>query len=261
MRPVNRPHWGESVPIARPPTLSAMGTSAAPDPNRLRILVVEDDDTIGHHLDTGLRSNGYAPTWSRTGTSALAEADRGRYDALLLDLGLPDLDGLDVDRSLRARFPDLLIIVLTARTDDIDVIAGLDAGADDYLDKPFSLTVLLARLRRRTVTSPARQPIQLGDLLIDITARRCALHNKEIPLRPKEFELLALLARHPGEAIARETLMAQVWDENWFGPTKTLDVTMAGLRRRLTEAADRAVQPCRLPQITTLRGHGYRLEG
>ncbi|MGW3123194.1 response regulator transcription factor [Streptomyces sp. NPDC001107] len=241
-----------------------MGTSAAPDPDRLRILVVEDDDTIGHHLDTGLRSNGYAPTWSRTGTSALAEAERSRYDALLLDLGLPDLDGLDIARSLRARFPDLLIIILTARTDDIDIVAGLDAGADDYLAKPFSLTVLLARLRahlrRRTVTAPAQQPIQLGDLLIDITARRCALHNEEIPLRPKEFELLALLARHPGEAIARETLMAQVWDENWFGPTKTLDVTMAGLRRRLTEAADRAGQSCRLPQITTLRGHGYRLE-
>jgi DNA-binding response OmpR family regulator len=173
------------VPIAGPPpTLSSTGTPAAPDPNRIRVLVIEDDDTIGHHLDTGLRSNGYAPTWSRTGTSALAEAELSRYDALLLDLGLPDLDGLDIARRLRARFPDLLIIILTARTDDIDFIAGLDAGADDYLYKPFSLTVLLARLRahlrRRTVTSPAQQPIRLGDLLIDVTAHRCTLHNKEM---------------------------------------------------------------------------------
>jgi DNA-binding response OmpR family regulator len=242
-----------------------MGTPAAPDPTRLRVLVVEDDDTIGHHLDTGLRSNGYAPTWRRTGASALAEAEHGRFDALLLDLGLPDLDGLDVARTLRARFPELLIMILTARTDDIDVIAGLDAGADDYLDKPFSLSVLLARLRahlrRRTVISPAQQPIRLGDLVIDPAARRCTVQDEDVSLRPKEFELLALLARHAGEAMARETLMAQVWDENWFGPTKTLDVTMAGLRRCLAEAADRAARPCRLPQITTLRGHGYRLEG
>lgn len=97
----------------------------------------------------------------------------------------------------------------------------------------------------------------LADLVLDVSARRCTLHDVEVPLRPKEFDLLALLAQHPGEAVSRETLMAEVWDENWFGSTKTLDVTMAGLRRRLTQAADDRV---RLPRITTLRGHGYRLE-
>ncbi|MFF3816234.1 response regulator transcription factor [Streptomyces bluensis] len=233
-------------------------------PGRHRVLVVEDDDTIGRHLETGLRSNDYAPTWSRTGSAALAEAAQTPYDVLLLDLGLPDMDGLDVARALRAGHPDLLIIIFTARTDDIDIIAGLDAGADDYLVKPFSLTVLLARLRahlrRRTAASTPQEPVRLDDLVLDTTARRCTLHGEELPLRPKEFDLLAVLAQHAGEAVSRETLMAEVWDENWFGSTKTLDVTMASLRRRLTEAADNTPHPSHLPRITTLRGHGYRLE-
>ncbi|MFI6253986.1 response regulator transcription factor [Streptomyces sp. NPDC051016] len=241
-----------------------MRTPAAPDRSRLRVLVVEDDDTIGRHLETGLRGHDYAPTWCRTGSGALAEAARAPYDVLLLDLGLPDMDGLDVARQLRARLPDLLIVVLTARTDDIDIIAGLDAGADDYLVKPFSLTVLLARLRahlrRHTTAAPAREPVRLGDLVVDVTARRCALLGADIPLRAKEFDLLAVLAGRIGEAVSRETLMAEVWDENWFGSTKTLDVTLAGLRRRLTEAARAGGRPVLLPRITTLRGHGYRLE-
>ncbi|MFF7146156.1 response regulator transcription factor [Streptomyces nodosus] len=241
-----------------------MRTPPAADRGRFGVLIVEDDNTIGRHLETGLRSNDYATAWFRTGAGALTEAAQASYDVLLLDLGLPDMDGLDVARTLRARFPDLLIIILTARTDDIDVIAGLDAGADDYLVKPFSLTVLLARLRahlrRRTTASPQPEPVTLGHLVLDETARRCTLHDADIPLRPKEFELLALLSRHAGEAVSRETLMAKVWDENWFGSTKTLDVTMAGLRRRLTAAAKSSPRPARLPQITTLRGHGYRLE-
>ncbi|MGW3916730.1 response regulator transcription factor [Streptomyces sp. NPDC005070] len=243
-----------------------MGTSTTPDRNHLRVLVVEDDETIGRHLETGLRGNGYAALWIRTGVAALTEAGTTPtpYDAVLLDLGLPDIDGLDVARDLRTRFPDLLIVILTARTDDIDIIAGLEAGADDYLVKPFSLTVLLARLRahlrRRAVTPAERTPVRLHDLVIDTKARRCTLHNEEIKLRPKEFDLLATLAQHPGAAVSRETLMAEVWDENWFGPTKTLDVTMAGLRRRLAQAAEASSRPCRLPRIVTLRGHGYRLE-
>ncbi|MER8041709.1 response regulator transcription factor [Streptomyces sp. NPDC094032] len=241
-----------------------MRTPTPEDRGRRGVLVVEDDDTIGRHLETALRGNGYAPVWSRTGANALTEASQGAYDVLLLDLGLPDMDGLDVARTLRARFPELLIVILTARTDDIDVIAGLDAGADDYLVKPFSLTVLLARLRahlrRGTVASPPPEPLALGDLVVDEAARRCTLHGADFPLRPKEFELLALLGRHAGEAVSRETLMAEVWDENWSGSTKTLDVTMAGLRRRLTDATAASPHPVHLPPITTLRGHGYRLE-
>ncbi|MFF1688360.1 MULTISPECIES: response regulator transcription factor [unclassified Streptomyces] len=230
-----------------------------------RVLVVEDDDTIGRHLEAGLRGHGYTTVRSRTGTSALAEARAHLQDIVLLDLGLPDTDGIDIARTLRAEFPNVLIVILTARSDEIDVIAGLDAGADDYLVKPFTLTVLLARLRahlRRLPAGPDRQeqPIHLGDLTVDTSARRCLLDDQEISLRPKEFELLAVLARHVGAAVSRETLMAQVWDENWFGPTKTLDVTLASLRRRLHQAAAGSPLSLRLPEITTLRGHGYRLE-
>jgi DNA-binding response OmpR family regulator len=232
---------------------------------RTHVLVVEDDDTIGRHLDTGLRGHGYHVAWHRTGMSGLAQARSTPQDVVLLDLGLPDTDGIDLARTLRAEFPDLLIVILTARSDEIDVIAGLDAGADDYLVKPFSLTVLLARLRahlRRQPPAPDQQEgtIRLGDLTLDTTARRCLLAAEEIALRPKEFELLAVLARHAGAAVSRETLMAQVWDENWFGPTKTLDVTLASLRRRLHRAAAALPSAPILPEITTLRGHGYRLD-
>jgi DNA-binding response OmpR family regulator len=229
------------------------------------VLVIEDDATIGRHLDAGLRGHGYRTTWSRTGTSGLAAARAAHQDVVLLDLGLPDTDGIDVARALRAEYPGLLVVILTARADEIDVVAGLDAGADDYLVKPFTLTVLLARLRahlRRRPPGPAPQeaPIRLGDLTVDTAARRCLLGDEEIALRPKEFELLVVLARHAGAAVSRETLMAQVWDENWFGPTKTLDVTLASLRQRLHQAETASPAASRLPAITTLRGHGYRLD-
>ncbi|MDT0546495.1 MULTISPECIES: response regulator transcription factor [Streptomyces] len=240
-----------------------MRTTRAED--SVSVLVVEDDDIIGRHLETGLRGSGYQVAWSRTGGSGLAEARRLPLDVVLLDLGLPDVDGIEVARELRDEFPDLLIVILTARGEEIDVIAGLDAGADDYLVKPFALTVLLARLRahlRRLPAGPpgSGEPVRLGDLTVDIAARRCLLGDGEVELRPKEFELLAVLAQHPGEAVSRETLMARVWDENWYGPTKTLDVTMSSLRRRLQTAAADCPVPLELPELTTLRGHGYRLE-
>ncbi|MDJ0343919.1 response regulator transcription factor [Streptomyces sp. H10-C2] len=239
--------------------------SPATAPDRPVALVIEDDETIGRHLHTGLRGNGYTVTWCRTGASGLTAAHDARPDVVLLDLGLPDVDGIDVARSLRADHPDLLIVILTARSDEIDVIAGLDAGADDYLVKPFSLTVLLARLRAHLRRRPASAPedpatVVIGALTLDIAARRCRLGGTEIDLRAKEFELMAVLGRNQGTAVPREDLMAQVWDENWFGPTKTLDVTMASLRRRLQQAAAASPDPVRPPEITTLRGHGYRLE-
>ncbi|MFE9613838.1 response regulator transcription factor [Streptomyces sp. NPDC006012] len=238
--------------------------AVSPEPRRFRVLVVEDDDTIGRHLETGLRANDYAPTWSRTGSGALAEAERAPYDALLLDLELPDLDGLDVARRMRDRFPHLLIVVLTARTDDIGVITGLEAGADDHLAKPFTLSVLLDRLRAhlrpRYVAAPLDEPVRLGDLVLDVPARNCTLDDAEVPLRPEEFDLLALLARYSDTAVSRKTLMARVWDENRSGSTKTLDATVASLRRRLTDAAESVPRTVRLPRITALRGHGYRLE-
>ncbi|MET7458094.1 response regulator transcription factor [Streptomyces sp. NPDC005574] len=201
-----------------------MRTPAAPHSTPFRILVVEDDATMGQYLDAGLRGNGYASTWSRTGTSARAEADRTSYDVLLLDLSLPDMDGLDVTRTLRARHPNLLMVVLTAHMGDTDVISGLDAGADDYLIKPFGLTALLARLRARLrlypVAFPPCESVRLGDLVIDAAARRCTLHERKVNLRPKEFGLLVVLARHTGAAVPRETLMEEVWNKNWSGSTK-----------------------------------------
>jgi DNA-binding response OmpR family regulator len=229
----------------------------------IEVLVIEDDTTIGRNLHTGLLANGYHAHWCRTGESGLAQAELTAPDVVLLDLGLPDTDGVDVARTLRGKHPDLLIIILTARADEIDIVVGLDAGADDYLVKPAGITVLLARLRahlRRRPTTPAgTDPIHLGDLVLDVAARRCLLAGHEIDLRPKEFDLLTALARRPGTALTREDLMAEVWDENWFGSTKTLDVTMAALRRRLSEA-HAGTATMNMPTITTLRGHGYRLE-
>lgn len=236
------------------------------------ILLVEDDETIGRQLRAGLRAHGYHTTWQRTGSGALAEAATHDYDVVLLDLGLPDLDGVDVARDLRQRRPDLLIIMITARGDDIDVVVGLDVGADDYLVKPVGLSVLLARLRahlRRRGdeetegASPGSGSSRhtVGALTVDTEARRCSLSQVEIPLRRKEFDLLVFLVARAGSAVRREDLMAGVWDENWFGSTKTLDVTMVALRRALDQAADRAALPAEeRPVITTLRAHGYRLE-
>jgi DNA-binding response OmpR family regulator len=236
------------------------------DPVQLpAVLIVEDDSTIGHHLQLGLEGHGYPTTWCRTGGAALIQAREAKPGIVLLDLGLPDLDGVDLARIIRRDNPDTLLIILTARSGEIDVIVGLDAGADDYLVKPFSLTVLLARLRahlrRRPTSTAAETVLQLGALSINLASRRCHLNGQELALRPKEFDLLAALAAHPAAAVSREELMSEVWDENWYGPTKTLDVTMAALRRQLSDAAqDQHIPGLALPTVTTLRGFGYRLD-
>ncbi|MFF2191813.1 response regulator transcription factor [Streptomyces sp. NPDC058157] len=229
------------------------------------LLIIEDDETIGRHLDTGLRAHGYATTWCRTGNGGLQAARTAPPEIVLLDLGLPDADGIDLARELRSCHPELLLVVLTARSEEIDIIAGLDAGADDYLVKPFALSVLLARLRAHLRRVPPGHDDQeaayrVGPLIVDTRARTCLLGGEEVALRPKEFDLLAVLAKHAGTAVSREDLMARVWDENWFGPTKTLDVTLASLRRRLAQSAARAVPAAEPPSISTLRGFGYRLE-
>src|SRR6185436_8495663 len=151
----------------------------------------------GHHLHLGLQGHGYPTTWCRTGGAALIHVTETRPGIVLLDLGLPDLDGVDLARTIRRDNPEILLVILTARSDEIDVIVGLDAGADDYLVKPFSLTVLLARLRAHLRRRPAGADgdlIRMGDLVVDVAARRCLLRDREIGLRPKEFELLVSLA-------------------------------------------------------------------
>jgi DNA-binding response OmpR family regulator len=224
------------------------------------LLVVEDDQTIGDALRTSLRAHGHDVRWERSGHSALACTEA--FDLVLLDLGLPDLDGVEVCRQLRADLPGAVLVILTARTDEMDVVVGLEAGADDYLTKPIRLAELHARirahLRRNAAADGDEQATPIGDLLVDPDARRVTVAGREVAMRAKEFDLLARLAAEPDRAISRETLMADVWDENWFGSTKTLDVHVAAVRRKLTDAADGT--PALLPTIVTLRGHGYRME-
>jgi DNA-binding response OmpR family regulator len=225
-----------------------------------RVLVVEDDETIGDVLESSLRAHGHDVVWRRTGRGALSEAAATPFDLVLLDLGLPDLDGVEVCRQLRTQHPSTVLVILTARTDEMDVVVGLEAGADDYLTKPVRLGELLARvrahLRRADPVAKAQPLLTVGDLRIDTAARRATLRDRELSLRAKEFDLLARLAVAPDVAVSRTTLMTEVWDEHWFGPTKTLDVHVAALRRKLAEADGGGS----VPQIVTLRGHGYRLE-
>jgi DNA-binding response OmpR family regulator len=226
-----------------------------------RVLLIEDDSSIGEVLASSLRSHAYEVCWEETGAGGLACAGTSVVDLVLLDLGLPDLDGVAVCRQLRRIQPGCVVVMLTARSAEMDVVLGLEAGADDYLVKPVRLAELHARIRahlRRcgaAWTEPAVRAV--GDLVVDMPGHRVTVAGRELTLRPKEFDLLARLAAEPEVAQSREQLMADVWDENWFGSTKTLDVHVGALRRKMQESAH---SEHRLPRIVTVRGHGYRLE-
>jgi DNA-binding response OmpR family regulator len=225
-----------------------------------RVLLVEDDRTIGEVLASSLRHHGHDVVWERTGAGAVARS-AAVVDLVLLDLGLPDLDGVEVCRRLRRAQPACLLIILTARSAEMDVVVGLEAGADDYLVKPVRLAELHARIRahlRRTEHSASAPPARsFGDLTVDLPRRRATVAGTELTLRPKEFDLLARLLAEPEIAVSRDALMSDVWGERWFGSTKTLDVHVAALRRRLRACAG----PGRdVPEIVTVRGHGYRIE-
>jgi DNA-binding response OmpR family regulator len=225
-----------------------------------RLLVVEDDEPIGRLLADALGAQGYRVGWVSDAREARAELARAAVDLVLLDIGLPDIDGTAFARELRAAHPDLVIVMLTARNEEIDVVLGLDAGADDYLTKPFRLIELLARvrahLRRRAPAggSGAAAPLAVGAVTVDAATRRVSVGGAEVPLRPREFDLLATLVAAAGQALTRETLMAEVWDANWFGSTKTLDMHISSVRRKLAAAGVAG------EVITTLRGYGYRYE-
>ena len=219
-----------------------------------RLLVVEDDAGIGVAMQRALENAGYAVDRAATVAAAWEVVDPP--DLVLLDLGLPDGDGLDVAREYLRRWPTLPILMLTARAEEMDVVIGLDSGAADYLTKPFRLAELLARIRaqlRRPSAVPGADLLSDGDVEVDVDARRVLVAGQEVLLRAKEFDLLAELLRHKGQALTRESLMSNVWDEHWFGSTKTLDVHMS-LRRRLGE------QPGEPSRVTSLRGVGYRWE-
>jgi DNA-binding response OmpR family regulator len=198
----------------------------------VRVLLVEDDESIAEPLADGLSRYGITTHRVGTGTEALG-APLG--DFVLLDLGLPDIDGIDVCRRLR-RTSDVPIIMLTARGDETDRVLGLEIGADDYMPKPFSTRELVARMRaigRRTRTAEPASAHRLGPLTIDARTRQARLHGEVLPLTPKEYQLLALLADDPGAVVDRRRILETVWEPNFFGRGKTLDFHVATLRRKL----------------------------
>jgi len=216
-----------------------------------RILIVEDEASIAVPFARMLEREGFETTVEGTAAGALQAARTERPDLVLLDLALPDGDGRDVCRTLRGE-SQVPVIMLTARGTETDRVVGLEIGADDYVVKPFSGVEVIARiravLRRASAAAPGGGPIRIRELEIDLSARRVALAGAELDLSRKEFDLLAELVRHAGEVVRREDLMSRVWDENWFGSTKTLDVHIGWLRRKLGDAT----------YIDTVRGVGFR---
>ncbi|MGX5695414.1 response regulator transcription factor [Agromyces soli] len=230
-----------------------------------QIVVVEDDDGIALPLARTLAREGYEVDRVGEGGAAIERITGGDVDLVVLDLGLPDMDGLDVCRRVREQGYTGGIVILTARDGELDRVVGLDVGADDYIAKPFALAELLARLRallRRSMQAPvasddaapgASDAAAASSFVVDTDARRVHAGDREIQLSTKEFDLLAQLDAQRGAVVTRERLMDEVWDENWFGSTKTLDVTVARLRQKLEEAGAEV-------RITTLRGVGFRLD-
>ncbi|MEV6378650.1 response regulator transcription factor [Streptomyces sp. NPDC051773] len=220
----------------------------------MRVLLVEDDEPVAESLRRGLLRYGFEVQWVNTGGAALSYD--GPYDVVLLDLGLPDTDGLDVCKALRDR-SQVPIIVISARSDETDRVVGLELGADDYVSKPFGVREVIARIRAvmrrvqpRAAGAPPAGPDRYGPhLTVDRKAARVHLDGTEVALAPKEYDLLAFLTEEPGALMSREQIMEAVWDANWFGPTKTLDVHVAALRRKLAGAIT----------IEAVRGVGFRL--
>lgn len=223
------------------------------------VLLVEDDERISQPLVRMLQAEGFSVRHADTGEGALAAVEAELPDLMLLDLSLPDIDGLDVCRRVRANHQALPIVMLTARNEEVDIVVGLDAGADDYISKPFRVAELTARIRTRLRASKAVAPggaggDDFGALRIDRAARRAWMGEEELALAPKEFDLLVLLATHQGETLRREQIMSEVWDENWWGSTRTLDTHVASLRRKLGDNNDTP------ERIVTVRGIGFRYE-
>jgi DNA-binding response OmpR family regulator len=226
----------------------AGAVSAAYDPC-MHLLVVEDEDAIAEPLVEGLRAEGFEVERVATGREAL---DAGPADLVLLDLRLPDVDGYTVCRELRAR-SDVPIIMVTAKGEEVDRIVGLELGADDYVVKPYGLRELVARIRavarRTSARDGGRAVLRVEGLEIDVPARRVIVDGREVHLTAKEFDLLALLAAEPGVVVDRQRILREVWDTTWYGSSKTVDVHVASLRKKLGDPA----------LIETVRGVGLRL--
>ncbi|CAM3662816.1 response regulator transcription factor [Nocardioides marinus] len=221
------------------------------------MLVVEDEEDIAFPLVRTLEREGYEVSWVDSGEKALADVAGTPTDVMILDLGLPDMDGLEVCKKAREAGFGGAIMIVTARAGELDRVVGLDTGADDYLSKPFGLAELQARVRallRRTHGVPREE--MNGDpegLHIDVAARRVFAGETEVPLTGKEFDVLNILVANRDKVVSRGRLMADVWDENWYGSTKTLDVTIGRLRQKLDTAGV-------IEKVVAVRGVGFRLE-
>jgi two-component system OmpR family response regulator len=221
----------------------------------MRLLLVEDDAKLARALARGLRHEGHAVDVAGDGDAALLQAAVYEYDAIVLDLMLPGRDGIEVCRTLRERDCWVPVLMLTARTAHGDRVHGLDAGADDYLPKPFDFGELLARVRALLRRAPRPRPARLdvGDLSVDPATHEVARAGRPVELTAREFAVLEYLARHPGEAISRTQLLEHVWDENHTGSTNVVDVYVGYLRRKLEAPFGR-------PLIRTIRGVGFALD-
>ncbi len=222
-----------------------------------KILLVDDEPTLLETLALNLRASGYEVVTASDGVAALETARTEEPDLIVLDLMMPELDGLTVCRSLR-QVSETPILVLTARTGELDKIVGLESGADDYMTKPFSLGELQARLRallRRAGPRRLSDELKSGDLVLNLVSRRAYLGEKELVLSPKEFSVLAELMRHQGAVLSRDLLLTRVWGYDFFGDSRTVDVHIRWLREKIEPNPS---QPVRL---TTVRGIGYRFEG
>lgn len=218
-----------------------------------RVLLAEDDPTISDPLARALRREGYEVDVRADGRAALDGAQEAP-DLVVLDLGLPYIDGLEVCRRIRAGGSTAPVLILTARADEVDTVVGLDAGADDYVTKPFRLAELLARVRALLRRNPNEQAGDNEVVRIDADGRRAWFNGEELQLTAKEFDLLRVLVRDQGKVVSREALMREVWETSWYGSTKTLDMHISVLRRKL---GDDVAQP---RHISTVRGLGFRFE-
>jgi len=215
-----------------------------------RILIVEDEPRLASFLEKGLKANGFAISVAADGASALTAASDEHFDLVILDLGLPDFDGLDVLRRLREKGERLPVIILTARDDVTDKVGGLDRGADDYVTKPFRFEELLARVRARLRAGGTAETtvLEVGAVELDLRTRHATVGGRTVELTAREFTMLETLMRHPGQVLAREQLLSHVWGYDYDPGSNVVDVYIGYLRRKLGDEA-----------IETVRGAGYRM--